>query len=121
VGDLAVVFNICAACPINSYCQGLSQTTCPSNTHSPAQSSLQSQCRCNAGYKCRYGRDVQLFLRFTLDSATFTAQQSTIRSQIATAAGVLVAGVGLQSSSNVARRLLEVTLQGSNVTSLEVL
>jgi hypothetical protein len=108
-GDLSVTNSTCSICPANSYCAGLLKFACPSNTFSPAQSSLQSHCRCNAGYQCRYGRDVQLVLRFNLTLSAFAAQEATLRAQIAGLAGVPVSSVYLQSSVVASRRLLELT------------
>ena len=107
--NLAIPVSQCQACPANSYCQGLFQFTCPLNTYSLPQSSLQSHCRCNAGYRCRYGRDVQLTLKFNLTTVAFAAQESTLRAQIAAGAGVPVSSVFLQSSLAANRRLLEIT------------
>ena len=110
VGDLSNVAQTCTICPANSFCAGLSQTPCPANTRSPAQSSLEVHCRCVAGYRCRYGRDVQLVLRFSLSPSAFTTQESSIRAQIASAAGVSISNVTLvQSALASARRMLEVT------------
>ncbi len=110
VGNLTLLGQTCAICPANSYCAGLLQTPCPLHTHSPAQSSLQAHCRCDAGYKCRYGRDVQLVLRFSVAPATFASQEASIRAQIASLAGVPVSSVYLvQSALAAGRRMLEVT------------
>jgi hypothetical protein len=109
VGNLTNLLQGCVACPANSYCAGLSQFACPANTRSAPQSSLQVQCRCVAGYRCRYGRDVQLVLRFSLTTAEFALQESAIRSRIASLAGVPVSGVLLQSTLAGGRRMLEVT------------
>jgi hypothetical protein len=40
----------CIPCPANSYCAGDATTPCPSNSQSPASSSLISHCVCNGGY-----------------------------------------------------------------------
>jgi hypothetical protein len=109
VGNLEPQIGTCTICPANSYCAGLFQFTCPLNTYSLPQSSLQSHCRCNAGYRCRYGRDVQLTLKFNLTTVAFAAQESTLRAQIAAGAGVPVSSVFLQSSLAANRRLLEIT------------
>ena len=110
VGNLSNLEQACTICPANSYCVGLFQFACPANTYSLPQSSLQSHCRCNAGYKCRYGRNLQLILRFSVPPSTFSAQESAIRAQIASAAGVSVSNVTLvQSALAAGRRMLEVT------------
>ena len=109
-GNLTITTQTCAACPANSYCVGLNQFACPAHTHSPALSSLQAHCRCDAGYKCRYGRDVRLTLLFNLTATAFASQESSIRAQLAALAGVPVSSVYLESSMAVSRRrLLEVT------------
>jgi hypothetical protein len=41
----------CIACPANSYCASDATTPCPSNSQSPASSSLISHCVCNGGYQ----------------------------------------------------------------------
>lgn len=101
----------CDPCPEDFYCLGGTSdpVPCPTNTYSPAQSSLQAHCRCNAGYRCRYGRDVELVMRFNLTLAAFTQQEPAIRARIASLAGVPVNDVSLQASLPVGRRLLEVT------------
>ena len=112
-GNLTVSTQTCAACPVNSYCAGLSQLVCPVHTHSPALSSLQAHCRCDAGYKCRYGRDIRLTLLFNLTATAFASQETAIRAQLAGLAGVPVTSVYLESSTVVgSRRLLaEVTVR----------
>ena len=93
VGNLSNLASQCTSCPANSYCQGLSQSTCPLHTHSPVLSGNQGQCRCNAGYRCSYRRDVSLAFVFNLDAAGFASQSSTIKSKLATLADVPVGGV----------------------------
>ena len=88
-------------CPADSYCAGLSQTPCPANTRSPAQSSLPIHCRCVAGYRCSYRRDVSLNVRFNLNAAGFASQAPAIRSSLATAGDVPVSSVALVSSQTV--------------------
>jgi hypothetical protein len=87
VGNLSNSAQTCISCPANSYCAGLSQQACPANTRSPALSSLQAQCRCVAGYRCTYTRNVALHVDYpsTLD---YTAQAGAIQSTLAAAAGV---------------------------------
>jgi len=100
VGDLSVLSQTCSICPADSYCAGLSQTACPSNTRSPAQSSLPVQCRCVAGYKCTYRQDTRLQFRFNLASSQFTSQLDSIKSGIASAAEVPASSVVLESSQS---------------------
>jgi len=95
VGDLAILSQTCSTCPADSYCAGLSQTACPTNTRSPAQSSLPVHCRCVAGFKCSYRRDVTVFTRFDMDVPSFNAQASSIRSKLASVADVPVGNVTL--------------------------
>ena len=95
VGDLAILSQTCSTCPADSYCAGLSQTACPTNTRSPAQSSLPVHCRCVAGFKCSYRRDVTVFTRFNMDVPDFNAQASSIRSKLASVADVPVGNVTL--------------------------
>jgi hypothetical protein len=110
-GDLSVTINFCIGCPVNSYCAGLNQFACPANTYSLPLSSLQAHCRCNAGYKCRYGRNVRLTLLFNLTATAFASQEASIRAQLAALAGVPSSNVYLESSTAVSgRRLLEVTM-----------
>ena len=112
-GNLSQSTELCSQCPANSYCAGLFRFLCPINTFSAPQSSLQSHCRCVAGYRCRYGRDVQLVMQFNLTTAAFALQEPAIRSRIAALAGVPVSSVSLRASLPVGRRLLEVTARVS--------
>jgi hypothetical protein len=93
VGNLSDTASQCVTCPANSYCAGLSQALCPLHTHSPAQSSLQAQCRCDAGYRCTYRRNVFLAIEFNLDSAGFASQAGAIKSTLAALADVPVSSV----------------------------
>ncbi len=99
VGNLSVLSQNCSTCPANSYCVGPYQTSCPSHTHSPAQSSLPVHCRCDAGYRCSYRRDLGLNIRFNLNLASFTSQSASIRTKLATAADVPVSNVSLVSAT----------------------
>lgn len=101
VGDLAVLGQNCTTCPANSYCAGLSQTACPAHTHSPAQSSLPIHCRCDAGYRCSYRRDVSLVIRFNMDSVEFAGQSDSIKAKLASTADVPVSNVSLQYTSRI--------------------
>ena len=112
-GNLSRSTELCSQCPANSYCAGLFRFLCPINTFSAPQSSLQSHCRCVAGYRCRYGRDIQLVMQFNLTTAAFALQEPAIRSRIAALAGVPVSSVSLRASLPVGRRLLEVTARVS--------
>jgi hypothetical protein len=87
VGNLSNSAQTCISCPANSYCAGLSQQACPANTRSPAVSSRQDQCRCVAGYRCTYTRNVALHVDYpsTLD---YPGQSGAIQSTLASAAGV---------------------------------
>ena len=87
VGNLSNSAQTCISCPANSYCAGLSQQACPANTRSPALSSLQAQCRCVAGYRCTYTRNVALHVDYP-SSLDYTAQAGAIQSTLAAAAGV---------------------------------
>jgi hypothetical protein len=91
-GNLSDSAQTCGACPANSYCAGLSQQACPAHTHSPALSSLQEQCRCDAGYRCTYTRVVALHFDFP-ESLDFTAQSGSIQTTLAAAAGVPASSV----------------------------
>ena len=91
-GNLSDSAQTCSGCPANSYCAGLSQQACPAHTHSPALSSLQEQCRCDAGYRCTYTRVVALHFDFP-ESLDFTAQSGSIQTTLAAAAGVPASSV----------------------------
>ena len=45
-----VLATTCTACPGNSWCTSNMNYSCPSNSYSPALSSVQTQCLCSAGY-----------------------------------------------------------------------
>jgi hypothetical protein len=92
-GNLTNPASTCTACPVNYYCAGLLQLACPSNTRSPALSSLQEQCRCVAGYRCTYTRNVTMRFNFALTQAGYLAQQASIQTQLASAASVPVSSV----------------------------
>ena len=95
-GNLTDLSQNCTACPANSFCAGLSQTACPVHTHSPAQSSLPIQCRCDAGYKCSYRRDASVTIRFDgMDTTQFTSQSDSIKAKLASTADVPVGNVSL--------------------------
>jgi hypothetical protein len=93
VGNLANQTATCLGCPVNYYCAGLLQLACPSNTRSPALSSLQEQCRCVAGYRCTYTRNVTMRFNFALTQSSYLAQQASIQTQLASAASVPVSSV----------------------------
>lgn len=93
VGNLANQTATCLGCPVNYYCAGLLQNTCPAHTHSPALSSLQEQCRCDAGYRCTYTRNVTMRFNFALTQSSYLAQQASIQTQLASAASVPVSSV----------------------------
>lgn len=98
-GDLSGA-GICSTCPANSYCVGgFIQFVCPLHTHSPAQSSVYTHCRCDAGYRCSYTdrRDVRLEFTFNIDSTSFLAQTSTIQAKLAILADVPVTMVAMES------------------------
>ena len=100
--DLSITASLCQPCPANSYCQGLSQLTCPLHTHSQALSSLQAHCRCDAGYRCTYRRDAKLTITFdAMTELGFASQASTIRGKLAVAADVPVASVTVLSYKSV--------------------
>lgn len=102
VADLSVSASQCQPCPANSYCQGLSQLACPLHTHSPALSSLQAHCRCDAGYRCTYRRDAKLTITFdAMSEVNFASQANTIRAKLAVAADVPVASVTVLSYNSV--------------------
>ena len=82
------------------------KSPCPDHTNSPVQSSLQSQCTCQGGYKCRLIRDYHLVIKFQLTQAQFNLQFDTIRSQIAASAGVSESSVVFESSTPAASRRL---------------
>jgi hypothetical protein len=92
-GNLTNPASTCTACPVNYYCAGLLQNTCPAHTHSPALSSLQEQCRCVAGYRCTYTRNVTMRFNFALTQSSYLAQQASIQTQLASAASVPVSSV----------------------------
>jgi hypothetical protein len=100
--DLSIQSSQCQPCPANSYCQGLSQLACPLHTHSPALSSLQAHCRCDAGYRCTYRRDARLTITFNaMSELNFASQADTIRAKLAVAADVPVANVTVLSYKSV--------------------
>ena len=100
--DLSITASLCQPCPANSYCQGLSQLTCPLHTHSQALSSLQAHCRCDAGYRCTYRRDARLTITFNaMSELNFASQADTIRAKLAVAADVPVANVTVLSYKSV--------------------
>jgi hypothetical protein len=100
--NLSIPASQCQPCPANSYCQGLSQLTCPLHTHSPALSSLQAHCRCDAGYRCTYRRDARLTITFNaMSELNFASQADTIRAKLAVAADVPVANVTVLSYKSV--------------------
>ena len=101
VGDLSILSQSCSTCPGNSYCVGLSQTACPSNTRSLAQSSLPVHCRCVAGFRCSYRRNAGLNIRFNLGYASFLGQSESVKSKLAAAGDVPVSSVALVSSASV--------------------
>jgi hypothetical protein len=81
--------------------------TCPANTNSTAKASLQTQCRCNAGFRCSQTRDVTVTIKFSLTLAEFQTKKAAILSKVATYAGVTDSAVAISSSPAAARRLLE--------------
>ena len=100
--NLSIQSSQCQPCPSNSYCQGLSQLACPLHTHSPALSSLQAHCRCDAGYRCTYRRDARLTITFNaMSELNFASQADTIRAKLAVAADVPVANVTVLSYKSV--------------------
>ena len=46
----AIGANACLSCQANSWCASGVQNTCPLNSNSPVNSTLQNQCLCNVGY-----------------------------------------------------------------------
>ena len=46
----AIGASACLSCPANSWCASGVQNTCPLNSNSPVNSTLQNQCLCNQGY-----------------------------------------------------------------------
>lgn len=102
VGNLANLAQTCAACPANSYCAGLSQASCPSNTRSPPLSSQALQCRCVAGYRCTYRRNATADFRFNLSPDSFISRNLFTRSALAFTADVPLSHVALVSYKGVA-------------------
>jgi hypothetical protein len=100
----------CALCPPNSYCLAGLLVACPANTTSGQGASLQTDCRCVAGFRCVYTGDYQLRLVFLTDLATFLQSEATLRAQVAAAAGVPVSSVVLNATmqTGARRRMLEV-------------
>jgi hypothetical protein len=96
--DFSLPTSECLPCNPNFYCSPIYSTMvpCPANTRSPALSSRQDQCRCVAGYRCTYTRDVSLHVDFP-DSLDLPAQAGAIQSTLAAAAGVPASAVTYSS------------------------
>jgi len=99
--------SLCTLCQANRYCPGDGISYgCPANTFSLVGGLLQTDCKCNAGFKCHQTRKIRISVTFLMTASEFLAQQSSITQNLAAFANVPISHVMYESSMS-ARRLLQ--------------